>query len=149
MVFPREALQLLRKPTKRLFSSGRFAIYLRNEVAFMFFFCIQLIHFVLPITLSHLSVLEIFAVGHMFRMVAKKKKIFFFYASQKSLAELPEWWIANSPFSVVLLQSRDTRIEYQIIQAHKPLRILGLFGPMYHLKVRDTNGSVPVLFCYW
>ena len=111
------------------------------------FFCIQLIHFVLPITLSHLSVLEIFAVGHMFRMVAKKW--FFFYASQKSLAVLPEWWIANSPFSVVLLQSRDTRIEYQIIQAHKPLRILGLFGPMYHLKVRDTNGSVPVLFCYW
>ena len=148
MVFPREALQLLRKPTKRLFSSGRFAIYLRNEVAFRFFF----LHSTYTFRFAHHFVTSVGTRNFCCRPHVQngcKKMIFFFYASQKSLTVLPEWWIANSPFSVVLLQSRDTRIEYQIIQAHKPLRILGLFGPMYHLKVRDTNGSVPVLFCYW
>ena len=55
------------------------------------FFCIQLIHFVLPITLSHLSVLEIFAVGHMFRMVAKKW--FFFLCLQKKSCRTS--WMVN------------------------------------------------------
>ena len=140
MVFPLEALQLSRKPTKWCFSSGRFAFrfFLHSTYTFRFAH-----HFVTSVGTRN------FCCRPHVQNGCKKKKIFFFYASQKSLAELPEWWIANSPFSVVLLQSRDTRIEYQIIQAHKPLRILGLFGPMYHLKVRDTNGSVPVLFCYW